>query len=104
MAYTYLADFDILTCANCGIHFGISTAFILSLKNSHNDFYCPKGHKNYFPQKTKEEMLRGVLNQTNVKLERSKACCKENRNSLISTKGVVTKLKKKLQAVGGGNG
>lgn len=51
----------LLECPICGVPFGITEDRIGRLRESHEDFYCPMGHKHYYPAKTKEEVLREQL-------------------------------------------
>ena len=53
-----------ITCAACCMDFFITEGFLKKVKASHESFYCPKGHKNYFPQKSEVEILRERLTES----------------------------------------
>jgi hypothetical protein len=49
---------QLLQCATAGCGhspFPISTSFIERAQRTHETFYCPAGHSNYFPQKSDTE-------------------------------------------------
>jgi hypothetical protein len=49
---SYITSID---CANCGIQFGVDSDRVARLRETHETFYCPNGHRNHFPGKTKQE-------------------------------------------------
>jgi hypothetical protein len=54
-------------CCECGIPFGITKDYRRERRGDHKSFYCPSGHKQYFPQKSDEEILKQELhNQKNT--------------------------------------
>lgn len=44
-----------INCAECGIDFCMPTAHHQRLRESHETFYCPNGHRNHYPGKTDKE-------------------------------------------------
>jgi hypothetical protein len=89
-------ELDGIECASCGMLFGITQTYLRKRLEDHKGFYCPNGHANYFPQETEAERLRGQL-----EFARNRARGEERRRevaerSLAATKGVVTKLKKRV--------
>ncbi len=43
--------FTLLNCAECSEKFAISRTLANMLRQTHDTFYCPKGHEQYFPRK-----------------------------------------------------
>ena len=85
-------------CIHCGHSFAITADFQRQLKNNHSLFYCPAcGELMYYQQKSDKELLQARL----AAEERSHSQCTIQRetaeNSLRTTKGVVTKLRKQLE-------
>jgi hypothetical protein len=52
-----------INCANCGITFDLPDHFEEKRRNDHATFYCPNGHSQYFPGKTKEQKRIEELEQ-----------------------------------------
>jgi hypothetical protein len=48
----------LLECCVCHIQFAISEEYKTSLKRSHNIFYCPKGHSQFYVVKSDIEQIR----------------------------------------------
>ena len=44
-----------ITCASCGVVFGMPDHLESELRRTHKSFYCPNGHSIHFAGKTKEE-------------------------------------------------
>ena len=43
------------TCSECGIEFAMPEHFSDARHRDHQTFYCPNGHSQYFPGKTREQ-------------------------------------------------
>lgn len=43
-------------CSRCGIPFATTNSFYLRKRDDHKTFFCPSGHKNYYPQESIEEL------------------------------------------------
>ena len=52
---------ELKNCITCGITYAMPTKFIKEKREDHATFYCPNGHKMYFPYLTKEEILTRKL-------------------------------------------
>jgi hypothetical protein len=59
---------EVITCAACGVQFGLTERYIESRREDHKIFYCPNQHDNYFPQKTEAEKLREELKRKEQEL------------------------------------
>lgn len=42
-------------CAQCHAVFCVPVGLHAELRRTHRTFYCPRGHSNYYPQKTAEQ-------------------------------------------------
>jgi hypothetical protein len=52
-----------VTCANCGAAIALHRDHEAHLRRTHESFYCPAGHSNYFPGKSKAEKEIERLNR-----------------------------------------
>ena len=59
--FTVETGLEIHDCLTCGISYAMPTEFIEGRREDHKSFYCPNGHKMYYPQMTKEEKLKRKL-------------------------------------------
>jgi hypothetical protein len=89
-------ELDGIECASCGMLFGISQTYLRKRLEDHKGFYCPNGHANYFPQETEAERLRGQLEFARTRARGEERRREVAERSLAATKGVVTKLKKRV--------
>ena len=69
----YTGILETYRCANCYMTVAIPTAFIEDRRRDHDTFYCPAGHKNYFPHESDLERLKRELEAKNNEL-----CASEN--------------------------
>lgn len=51
----------IVECSECGIEFCISNSRQTKLRETHSTFYCPNGHRQWYPHKSETERLREEL-------------------------------------------
>lgn len=61
LTITETITIEVITCANCGVKYGIESEFRKRKRQTHDEFYCPNGHSNYYPQETEAERLRKEL-------------------------------------------
>lgn len=92
----------VVTCADCGMAFGVPQQYEDQRRGDHRNFYCPNGHTNYYPQKSTSEKLRDQLAaaQAEIVTERNRRqWAEENEKAtgrrLSATKGKVTLLKRR---------
>lgn len=100
----------VLSCARCGMLFGIPQDFEQRRRNDHQEFVCPSGHTNYYPQESEAERLTRELKQKNDELARQRAhadqrearlreIAAESRrkdNRINGYKGVVARTKRRV--------
>lgn len=51
----------VISCAHCGIRFGMPTDYDDRRRNDHRDFYCPNGHQQGYHGKSATEQERDRL-------------------------------------------
>jgi hypothetical protein len=96
-----------VTCANCGIVFGIETVYESKLRESHAQFYCPNGHSLSFLAETeKEKKIRQLETALNSERDAKQFWFKRSeeksveaahqRRRVTGYKGVVAKTKKRI--------
>lgn len=92
-------------CSDCHILFAIPMSLKDRRLEDKKSFYCPNGHCLHYTGKTEAEKLREELEraQTNLIRERNwrndaEARVEEEKRRHASTKGVLTKTKKRIAA------
>jgi hypothetical protein len=109
MTTTLIVTLSRVTCAGCGVIFGLEASHESQLRESHETFYCPNGHRQHFPGQTDKERRiaelerekRNAISSRDFWLEQSTAARREvqhKSNQLNGYRGVVTRMKRKLVA------
>lgn len=70
-------SFDLFNCTECGAHIALTANHERSLRESHQTFYCPNGHPQYFPGKTDAEKLRDALHSADIEKSRLAKAARE---------------------------
>lgn len=66
---TYANDISVTTvieamnCCECGLTFGLSSEFEQRRREDHRNWYCPNGHPQHFPGKTRLEQERDAARE-----------------------------------------
>ena len=85
-------------CNSCHTIFAMTEALDKARRADRQTFWCPLGHTLWYPGETEEKRLKRQL----ASAEQDAAFYRDNlratERSLAATRGVVTKLKKKVQA------
>ena len=98
----------VVSCCTCGIRYAIPASLDRSARKYHSQksdgwwLCCPLGHTWGYVGKSDEERLREQLSDARDSLASVRADRDQIQASLRSTKGVVTRQKKKLQRVTAG--
>lgn len=99
----YTVELDTLTCAGCGTPFAVASDLLKKFRRTHETFYCPLGHNNYFPQASEEEKLKKQLQLAEDEARRLRARVSFEHDqreaaerSLRATKGVLTRTKRRV--------
>jgi hypothetical protein len=90
-------------CINCGIPFWITIKDKVRLQNSHEDFYCPRGHGQHYAKETEAERLRKAYDEALAekgKLLRELTECKSKLP--VPKRGRPKKQKEAPQSAGDG--
>jgi hypothetical protein len=98
-----------ITCASCGIIFGIPDWFETDRRRDHRDFYCPSGHCLAFnsPNQAEREAkalrverdrLERQLANTHESLRSQRAATQVEKRKHAATKGQLTKTRKRAAA------
>lgn len=95
----------VLECNTCGTPYAMTQTLNRRFHKSHELFYCPAGHRNYYPQQTGEEKARDELAQVRAKLATAKRDAEwvqrdyeAEKRQHAATKGKLTKTMKRVQA------
>jgi hypothetical protein len=85
-----------ITCADCGISFGIGKAFQDARRADQRGFYCPNGHSNYYPKpkRTEADRLREQLDAARSLASRERERREAADRSARACKGVATRVKR----------
>lgn len=62
-----------IDCANCGMIFGVTRDFEDRRRRDHQSFFCPKGHSNYYAERTEEDKLRDRLTREQAAHDQTRA-------------------------------
>ena len=88
---------NVWECPACGVIYGITEEFARMKQAAGESYVCPNGHRLSWKD-SEADVLRRHLASANQDAEWYKARHAEAEGSLRATRGVVTKLKKKVQA------
>lgn len=101
---TIHVEFAVTDCPNCGVIFGVPQDLIGQRRRDNNLFYCPNGHSMSFTVREIDQ-VRKELEQAKQRIaseigwsERLEKDLAAERKSHASTKGQLTKTKKRVQA------
>lgn len=91
-------------CCSCGVIFAMPAALNRKLRENGEFFYCPSGHKQHYTE-TEASRERKLREQAERRLEAEKGwsarleeTLEREKKSHASTKGQLTKARKKVQA------
>jgi hypothetical protein len=98
-----------VTCASCGIIFGLPDWFEAGRRKDHGSFYCPSGHSLSYSGPTPAEReakalrverdrLERQLANTHESLRSARAAQQVERRKHAATKGQLTKTRKRAAA------
>ena len=89
-------EFVTETCCyeGCGITWAVTADFKRERQQDHASFFCPNGHVQYYPKKSKEEVLKQELSQCRIRHDRLRDKARRLEHSRRAYMGHVTRLKK----------
>jgi len=98
-----LGAIDFFCCGHCGVVWGVPASLIAVRQKDHLGWRCPNGHSWVFLGENEEEKLRRQLKEERDRLSRERSRHDQTRAdrdhakaSLRSTKGVVTRIKRRV--------
>ena len=101
-------DYEIMICGECGIQFAPPTTFVRERREDGGAWYCPNGHRRIYSQREVDRLKEKLATQRSLYDKRLSWLGEDltwERNerasamgSLRATKGVVTKLKRRIAA------
>lgn len=59
-----------MECGTCGLPYAITEAYYNILRDTHDTFYCPKGHPRHYAGKSDKETLRDEVARLKRQIER----------------------------------
>lgn len=68
MTQTFVGVLQILTCANCGMPFGIEADLYRRLTENGGPFFCPRGHSQRFSE-TEVQRLKQEIENRNRRID-----------------------------------
>jgi hypothetical protein len=72
---------NLFDCAQCGGHIALSENLERCLRESHESFYCPIGHRQFFPALSDTEKLRKALHAAELEKTRLTQQAKESQEA-----------------------
>lgn len=108
MTTTLTVVIEGITCGVCGIPFGLEESHLRKLRQTGDNFYCPNGHIIGYG-KGENQRLKDQLAREKHQAEQQQAWLRDDvereqrareraEHSLRTTKGVVTKIRKRIGA------
>jgi len=87
-----------MVCGECGILFAMPEYYLRDRKNDHRIWFCPNGHQRYYSAESDIEKLRVEKEKLQTKLDWKRNEANDLLASLRATRGVVTKIKKRIES------
>lgn len=88
---------EVCDCATCGVEFGLTADYQRHMLQSHQIFYCPNGHHNFYSGETEAERLKRELSNTQSALASVRAELATTKHSRAAVSGELTKFKTRVQ-------
>lgn len=96
MSYTEIITMVKVHCAKCQILFGVTDDFKERRQDDHDEFFCPRGHNNYWPQDSDKDKLKKELAKSKEQYQRERIERQFHEKSAKAFKGKVTQIKKRI--------
>lgn len=102
MSQTYIGTLNVKVCPNCGVRYGLESAFDDRKSREGGSWYCPNGHSIVYSE-TEVDKLRKQLEEKErclsiVRDSRDQAYARSRHveRSLITTRGHYTRIKTRV--------
>lgn len=93
---------NVIDCAACGVSFAIPDTLQARLRETHQGFYCPSGHANYYSGSNEAEKLRIELKRKEQELADQVQQKFAAQNKVYEVEGKLFAAEKKLKRVSNG--
>lgn len=100
----YSVDMFVMTCASCGVIFGITTEYEAARRKDTRSFHCPNGHTLSWKQSEADRLARDLAQAVRDRdaawtaHDAARDQLKASERSLAATKGHVTRLRNRIAA------
>lgn len=97
LTYVTTADFELISCADCGVVFGMPVELVTQKRQNGGRFYCPNGHSLSWKESEVDRLKR--INRalsSNLTHERDQRGATERSNRAL--RGVVTRTRNRIAA------
>lgn len=95
-SHQYGQEFIMETCFECGIEFAFPKSLYKIFLRTHESFYCPKGHSQYYSEKTKEQKLAERVDKLEKICQARLSTINYVEKQFYGMKGYAAKLKKQI--------
>lgn len=99
---TYTATLTVIACGECGVLFAMDDRFISARKEDHGTWYCPNGHRRFYPAKNEVEEAQAQLKRERdnaarlrSQLDQQRARADHNEARARGYKGAMVQAKKR---------
>ena len=89
-----------ISCISCGVSFWITNRHDDELRRFHDGFYCPNGHRQFYPSQTATEKVKEERDRYKKEYNEEKETRQKMDRSNAALRGVITKNKKALKEKG----
>ena len=86
-----------ISCVKCKVAFWITAKHEKELRKCHNEFFCPNGHSQYYPQKTEAEKAIEERDRYKRWYKSEQEIKGSLARSNAALRGVVTRMKNKAE-------
>jgi hypothetical protein len=99
---SYYVDMYVLTCASCGVVFGITSEYEAARREDARTFHCPNGHTLSWKESEADRLKKerdSAIRQRDWANQREQATrdqLQASERSLRATKGHITRLRNKI--------
>lgn len=100
--FALTTTFQVLTCGECQIEFGMPVAMYRQRVSDKKSFWCPNGHRRHFVGESDGDRAQRLAGQLDMERTRRRQAEKTADYATRSRKAVSTRLRKVKQRVGHG--
>ncbi|CPT96795.1 hypothetical protein PP633_06125 [Mycobacteroides abscessus] len=96
--FTNVATYTVVHCGTegCGVPFALNDEFIRQRRNDHKTFYCPNGHRRYYPQENETEKAKAAVRRLERQLANRDEDLRAAKVAHAVTKGKLTKTRNRI--------